>query len=103
MYGTDVSRETITGAVSEDLTVCQNRPLGKVYPVMVIGAIMLLDRAPLQILPTSKLRARAADTPEGAWEDHRFQPNLLTDDDSPAPRYLPRGPAPAGPRSPSPA
>ena len=32
MYGTDVSRETITGAVLEDLTVGQNRPLGKVYP-----------------------------------------------------------------------
>lgn len=36
MYGSDVSRETIskiTDAVVEDLTVWQNRPLDKVYPV----------------------------------------------------------------------
>ena len=42
MYGTEVSRDTIsriTDAVLEDLTAWQNRPLDRVYPVLLIDAI----------------------------------------------------------------
>ncbi len=42
MYGTDISRDTIsriTDAVVEDLQAWQNRPLDRIYPVLLIDAI----------------------------------------------------------------
>lgn len=47
MYDTDVSRDTIskiTDAVVEDLIAWQNRPLDKVYPVLLIDAIVIKVR-----------------------------------------------------------
>jgi putative transposase len=47
IYGVDVSRETvsrITDAVIEDMNVWQNRPLEKVYAVMLIDAIVIKVR-----------------------------------------------------------
>jgi putative transposase len=44
IYGVEVSRETvsrITDAVIEDMTMWQNRPLEKVYAVMLIDAIVV--------------------------------------------------------------
>lgn len=42
MYGTEISRDTIsriTDAVVEDMVAWQNRPLDRVYPVLLIDAI----------------------------------------------------------------
>lgn len=42
IYGTEISRDTIsriTDAVLEDMTAWQNRPLDRVYPVLLIDAI----------------------------------------------------------------
>jgi len=47
MYDTEVSRDTIsriTDAVLEDLLAWQNRPLDKVYPVLLIDAIVIKVR-----------------------------------------------------------
>jgi putative transposase len=47
IYGVDVSRETvsrITDAVIEDMNVWQNRPLEKIYAVMLIDAIVIKVR-----------------------------------------------------------
>lgn len=44
----------------------------------------MLDFAPLHFLTTSTLRAMANEHPDGAWDERRFRPNLLIDDDSPA-------------------
>ena len=47
MYDTDVSRDTIskiTDAVVEDLVAWQNRPLDKIYPVLLIDAIVIKVR-----------------------------------------------------------
>jgi len=47
MYDTDVSRDTIskiTDAVVEDLVAWQNRPLDKIYPVLLIDAIVVKVR-----------------------------------------------------------
>jgi transposase-like protein len=42
IYGTEISRDTIsriTDAVLEDMTAWQNRPLDRIYPVLLIDAI----------------------------------------------------------------
>jgi transposase-like protein len=47
MYDTDISRDTIsriTDAVVEDLIAWQNRPLDRVYPVILIDAIVVKIR-----------------------------------------------------------
>src|SRR4051794_36691268 len=47
MYGTEISRDTIsriTDAVLEDMVAWQNRPLDRVYPVLLIDAIMVKIR-----------------------------------------------------------
>jgi putative transposase len=47
MYDTDISRDTIsriTDAILGDLTTWQNRPLDRVYPVLLIDAIYLKIR-----------------------------------------------------------
>jgi putative transposase len=47
IYGTDISRDTIsriTDAVVEDMVVWQNRPLDRVYPVILIDAIVVKIR-----------------------------------------------------------
>jgi putative transposase len=47
IYGTDISRDTIsriTDAVVEDLLSWQNRPLDRVYPVLLIDAIVVKIR-----------------------------------------------------------
>jgi putative transposase len=47
IYGTDISRETIskiTDAVVDDMTVWQNRPLDPVYAVVLIDAIVIKIR-----------------------------------------------------------
>ena len=47
IYGTEISRDTIsriTDAVVEDLIAWQNRPLDRVYPVMLIDAIVVKIR-----------------------------------------------------------
>jgi putative transposase len=47
IYGVDVSRETvsrITDAVIEDMNMWQNRPLEKIYAVMLIDAIVIKVR-----------------------------------------------------------
>ena len=47
IYGTDISRDTIsriTDAVIEDLVAWQNRPLDRVYPVLLIDAIVVKIR-----------------------------------------------------------
>ena len=47
MYDTEVSRDTIskiTDAVLEDLLAWQNRPLDKIYPVLLIDAIVVKVR-----------------------------------------------------------
>lgn len=47
IYGTDVSRETIskiTDVIVEDMIAWQNRPLDPVYPVLLIDAIMIKVR-----------------------------------------------------------
>ncbi len=47
IFGVDVSRETvsrITDAVVEDMNIWQNRPLEKVYAVMLIDAIVIKVR-----------------------------------------------------------
>ena len=47
IYGTDISRDTIsriTDAVVEDLIAWQNRPLDRVYPVILIDAIVVKIR-----------------------------------------------------------
>jgi transposase-like protein len=47
IYGTDISRDTIsriTDAIVEDMLAWQNRPLDRVYPVMLIDAIMVKIR-----------------------------------------------------------
>ncbi len=44
IYGTDISRDTIsriTDAVVEDMIAWQNRPLDRVYPVILIDAVRL--------------------------------------------------------------
>lgn len=43
----------------------------------------LLDLSPLHVLTTSTLRAMAAEHPGGTWDDRRFRPNILFDDDEP--------------------
>lgn len=46
-YGTEISRETIskiTDAVLEDISLWQNRPLDRVYPVVFIDAIVVKIR-----------------------------------------------------------
>src|SRR3954452_12159297 len=45
IYGTDISRDTIsriTDAVVEDMVAWQNRPLDRVYPVVLIDAIVVM-------------------------------------------------------------
>ena len=47
IYGTDISRDTIsriTDAVVEDMIAWQNRPLDRVYPVILIDAIVVKIR-----------------------------------------------------------
>ena len=47
IYGTDISRDTIsriTDAVLEDMVAWQNRPLDRVYPVILIDAIVVKIR-----------------------------------------------------------
>lgn len=47
IYGTEISRDTIsriTDAVVEDLVAWQNRPLDRVYPVLLIDAIVVKIR-----------------------------------------------------------
>jgi putative transposase len=47
IYGTDISRETIskiTDAVVEDMLAWQNRPLDRLYPVILIDAIFIKVR-----------------------------------------------------------
>jgi len=47
IYGTEISRDTIsriTDAVVEDLVAWQNRPLDRVYPVILIDAIVVKIR-----------------------------------------------------------
>jgi len=47
IYGTDISRDTIsriTDAVVEDMVAWQNRPLDRVYPVILIDAIVVKIR-----------------------------------------------------------
>jgi len=47
IYGTDISRETIskiTDRVVEDMNAWQNRPLDRLYPVLLIDAIMIKVR-----------------------------------------------------------
>jgi transposase-like protein len=47
IYDTEISRETIskiTDAVVDDMTVWQNRPLDRVYPVLLIDAIVIKVR-----------------------------------------------------------
>jgi transposase-like protein len=47
MYGTEISRDTIsriTDAIVEDLVAWQNRPLDRVYPVILIDAIYVKIR-----------------------------------------------------------
>jgi transposase-like protein len=47
IYGTEISRDTIsriTDAVVEDLIAWQNRPLDRIYPVVLIGAIVVKIR-----------------------------------------------------------
>jgi putative transposase len=47
IYGTEISRDTIsriTHAVVEDLLWWQNRPLDRVYPVLLIDAIVVKVR-----------------------------------------------------------
>jgi putative transposase len=47
IYGTEVSRDTIsriTDAVVEDMVSWQNRPLDRVYPVILIDAIVVKIR-----------------------------------------------------------
>jgi putative transposase len=44
IYGTEISRDTIsriTDAVVEDMTGWQNRPLDRLYPVLLIDAIVI--------------------------------------------------------------
>jgi transposase-like protein len=47
IYGTEISRETIskiTDQIVEDMTAWQNRPLERVYPVLLIDAIVIKVR-----------------------------------------------------------
>ena len=47
IYGTDISRDTIsriTDAVVEDMVAWQNRPLDRIYPVILIDAIVVKIR-----------------------------------------------------------
>jgi putative transposase len=47
IYGTDISRETIskiTDTIVEDMLAWQNRPLDRMYPVLLIDAIMIKVR-----------------------------------------------------------
>lgn len=47
IYGTDISRDTIsriTDAIVEDMVTWQNRPLDRVYPVILIDAIVVKIR-----------------------------------------------------------
>jgi transposase-like protein len=47
IYGTEISRETIskiTDAVVEDMVAWQNRPLDRLYPVLLIDAIVIKVR-----------------------------------------------------------
>ena len=47
IYGTDISRDTIsriTDAIIEDMVTWQNRPLDRVYPVILIDAIVVKIR-----------------------------------------------------------
>jgi len=47
IYGTDISRETIskiTDRIVEDMTSWQNRPLDRLYPVLLVDAIMIKVR-----------------------------------------------------------
>ena len=47
IYGTEISRETIskiTDAIVEDMVAWQNRPLDRLYPVMLIDAIVVKIR-----------------------------------------------------------
>jgi len=47
IYGTDISRDTIsriTDAIVEDMVAWQNRPLDRVYPVLLIDAIVVKIR-----------------------------------------------------------
>jgi len=47
IYGTEISRDTIsriTDAIVEDMLAWQNRPLDRVYPVLLIDAIMVKIR-----------------------------------------------------------
>lgn len=47
IYGTEISRETIskiTDQIVEDMTAWQNRPLDRIYPVLLIDAIVIKVR-----------------------------------------------------------
>ena len=57
IYGTDISRDTIsqiTDAIVEDMMAWQNRPLDRVYPVILIDAIV--SRSVTAKSPTARLR-----------------------------------------------
>ena len=47
IYGTDISRDTIskiTDTIVEDMVAWQNRPLDRLYPVLLIDAIVIKVR-----------------------------------------------------------
>ena len=63
IYGTEISRETIskiTDAIVEDMVAWQNRPLDRVYPVMLIDAIVIKVRD--RRSPTGRSTWRSAST-----------------------------------------
>ena len=66
IYGTEISRDTIsriTDAVVEDLIAWQNRPLDRVYPVLLIDAIVVRARMTWAsagtVAPSGRVRPRA--------------------------------------------
>jgi putative transposase len=47
IYGTEISRDTIsriTDAIVEDMTAWQNRPLDRLYPVLLVDASVIKVR-----------------------------------------------------------
>jgi hypothetical protein len=72
--------------VADALTVTASDEEGEriiAFPTGIGAPGTLLDFAPLHILTSSTLRAMAAEHPDGTWDDQRFRPNILLDDDQP--------------------
>lgn len=71
-------------ALAEALTITKSDEAGEHIvgiPLGIGSPGTLLDLSPMHVLTTSTLRAMAAEHPAGQWDERRFRPNIVFDDD----------------------